>query len=419
MTRSRRAALAATLIVAAVLALVVRKQLWRTSEPGVSEASAAEVGTGTDSIALAKAALANCSKINGDKIPCYEKHLIPLVDRGGPKLAMGTLMQIANGDIEVRGFGHVYAHAIGMHAFDADKNVERTFSSCTDAFQSGCYHGVIEAYFASTGKVDSQSVRDLCVPWSQPGVYGWLRFQCAHGLGHGLTMHYEHNLVSSLKGCDLLVEDWDRQSCYGGAFMENVVDATEPHHGMPGMDMPEEKRAWKQIDKADYNYPCTILPERYLTTCYQNQVSIIMYFDDHKMPQVAKDCMNVPEAYRYMCFTGFGTDINSFVVGDHLKGIAQCDSAPMQYRDYCLIGVVKNIIDVSAKTADGVSFCQKVSDHHLKSRCYEAVGEESVSLEQKPEIRETFCAVSEPGYIEACRFGARLTTVAPPGLKAD
>ncbi|HMI57933.1 MAG TPA: hypothetical protein VK511_07790 [Gemmatimonadaceae bacterium] len=419
MTRSRRAALAATLIAAVVLALVVRKQLWRAGNSDVPEASAAELGTGTDSIALAKAALASCSKISGDKIPCYEKHLIPLVDRGGPKLAMGTLMQVANGDVEVRGFGHVYAHAIGMHAYDADKNVERTFSSCTDAFQSGCYHGVIEAYFASTGKVDSQSVRDLCVPWSQPGVYGWLRFQCAHGLGHGLTMHYEHNLVSSLKGCDLLVEDWDRQSCYGGAFMENVVDATEPHHGMPGMDMPEEKRAWKQIDKNDYNYPCTILPERYLTTCYQNQVSIIMYFDDHKMPQVAKDCMNVPENYRYMCFTGFGTDINSFVVGDHLKGIAQCDYAPEKYRDYCLIGVVKNIIDVSAKTADGVSFCQKVSDHHLKSRCYEAVGEESVSLEQKPEIRETYCAVSEPGYIEACRFGARLTTVAPPGLKAD
>lgn len=419
MTRTTRAALAASLIAVVVLALLVRTQLWRAGGANVPDASAAEAKVGDDSIALAKDALAQCSRINGDKIPCYEKHLIPLVDRGGPKLAMGTLMQVANGDRDVRGFGHVYAHAIGMHAFDADKNVERTFSSCTDAFQSGCYHGVIEAYFASTGKVDSMSVTALCVPWSQPGVYGWLRFQCAHGLGHGLTMHYEHNLVSSLKGCDLLVEDWDRQSCYGGAFMENVVDATEPHHGMPGMDMPEEARTFKQIDKADLNYPCTILPERYLTTCYQNQVSIIMYFDDHKMPAVAKDCMKVPEKYRYMCFTGFGTDINSFVVGDHLKAIDLCTNAPVKYREWCIIGVVKNIIDVSAKTADGVSFCQKVNEHHLKSRCYEAVGEESVSLEQRPEIRETFCAVSEPGYIEACRYGARLITELPPGLKAD
>src|SRR5450432_265539 len=174
MTRSRRAAVAATLIAAAIVALVVRKQLWRAGS-AVPEASAAEVAAGTDSIGLARLALATCSKISGDKIPCYEKSLIPLVDRGGPKLAMGTLMQVANGDRDVRGFGHVYAHAIGIHAFDADKNVERTFSSCTDAFQSGCYHGVIEAYFASSGKVDSQSVTALCVPWSQPGVYGWLR----------------------------------------------------------------------------------------------------------------------------------------------------------------------------------------------------------------------------------------------------
>lgn len=419
MTRSRRAALAAVLIAGAVIALVVNRHLWRAGASQVREASAAELPVATDSIEQARLALDSCSKIQGDKIPCYEKHLIPLVDVGGPKLAMGTLMQVANADRDVRGFGHVYAHAIGMHAFEADKNVERTFSSCTDAFQSGCYHGVIEAYFANSAKVDSTSVRDLCMPWSQAGVYGWLRFQCVHGLGHGLTMHYAHNLVNALEGCDLLVESWDRESCYGGAFMENVIDATEPHHGMPGMEMPEEARTFKQIDRNDYNYPCTILAERYLTSCYQNQVSIIMYFDDHKMPAVARDCMKVPERYRYMCFTGFGTDINSFVVGDHEKALALCANAPERYREWCIIGVVKNIIDVSAKTADGVSFCQKVSEHHLKARCYEAVGEESMSLEPRPDVRETFCAVSEPDYIDACRYGARLITVAPPGLKAE
>jgi hypothetical protein len=419
MTISRRTAIAATLIAVAVVAFVIRRQLWHTGSANVLEASAAEVAGDADSMSLAKAALARCSKITGDKIPCYEKELIPLVDVGGPKLAMGTLMQVANGDRDVRGFGHVYAHAIGMHAFDADKNVERTFSSCTDAFQSGCYHGVIEAYFASSERVDSTSVRQLCVPWSQPGVYGWLRFQCVHGLGHGLTMHYEHNLVSALLGCDMLAESWDRDSCYGGAFMENVIDATEPHHGMPGMDMPAEARSFKQIDANDLNYPCTILPERYLTSCYQNQVSIIMHFDDHDMPRVARDCMQVPEIYRHMCFTGYGTDINALVIGDHQKAIGLCTNAPEKYRDWCIIGVVKNIIDVSAKTADGVSFCQEVDEHRLKSRCYQAVGEETLSLAREPSVRETFCAASEPGYVDACRFGARLIAIPPPGLEAD
>jgi len=303
-----------------------------------------------------------------------------------------------------------------MHAFEADKNVERTFSSCTDAFQSGCYHGVIEAYFASSGKVDSTSVRNLCMPWSQAGVYGWLRFQCVHGLGHGLTMHYAHNLVNALAGCDLLAESWDRESCYGGAFMENVIDATEPHHGMPGMEMPAEVRKFKQIDPNDLDYPCSILPERYLSSCYQNQVSIIIHFDDYDMPRVAGDCMQVPEHYRHMCFTGFGTDINSLVIGDHLKAIGLCRNAPEEYREWCIIGVVKNIIDVSAKTADGVSFCQKVEGQRLKARCYEAVGEESLTLAHEPSARETMCAASELEFVDACRFGARLITDAPPGL---
>ena len=419
MTRSLRAAAAATIIAFAVLVVVVHEHLWRAGSNAVPEAAAAEPAGG-DSMVIAAEAVKSCAKADGEhKIPCYEKILIPLVDHGGPKLAMGTLMQVALADREVQAFGHVYAHAIGIHAFDVDRNVERTFSSCNDSFQSGCYHGVIEAYFTHSSKVDTASVRQLCVPWVQNGVYGWLRFRCMHGLGHGLTMWYQHDLVHALHDCDLLVESWDRESCYGGAFMENVVDATEPDHGMPGMDMPNMETKFKQIDKDDLNYPCTILPERYLTTCYQNQVSIIMHFDNHEMPRVAHDCMNVPERYRYMCFTGFGTDINSFVVGDHLKAIALCGDAPMKYRDWCIIGVVKNIIDVSAKTADGVSFCQKVDDHHLKMRCYEAVGEESVSLEQQAAVRETYCAVSEPGYVDACRFGARLITVPPPGLKAD
>ena len=114
MTRSRRAALAAILIAGVVLALVVNRQLWHAATSRVPEASAAELSAGTDSIEQAKVALDSCSQIQGDKIPCYEKHLIPLVDLGGPKLAMGTLMQVANGDRDVRGFGHVYAHAIGI-----------------------------------------------------------------------------------------------------------------------------------------------------------------------------------------------------------------------------------------------------------------------------------------------------------------
>ena len=40
-------------------------------------------------------------------------------------------------------------------------------------------------------------------------------------------MIYAHNLPKALAGCDLLSDDWDKRSCYGGAFMENIVNVTD------------------------------------------------------------------------------------------------------------------------------------------------------------------------------------------------
>ncbi len=70
----------------------------------------------------------------------------------------------------------------------------------------------------------------MCAPWISPSTNRWLRFQCVHGIGHGLTMFYAHNSAAGVGGCDLLREHWDRESCYGGAFMENIVNATASHH---------------------------------------------------------------------------------------------------------------------------------------------------------------------------------------------
>jgi len=39
-----------------------------------------------------------------------------------------------------------------------------------------------------------------------------------------------------------LPEDWSRNSCYGGGFFENVVNATPESHG---------------LRPTDYHYPCS------------------------------------------------------------------------------------------------------------------------------------------------------------------
>jgi hypothetical protein len=49
-------------------------------------------------------------------------------------------------------------------------------------------------------------------------------------VGHGLTALYAHDLRRALTGCDLLNTDFLRSSCYGGAFMENIVAVSSPEH---------------------------------------------------------------------------------------------------------------------------------------------------------------------------------------------
>jgi hypothetical protein len=176
-----------------------------------------------DSMAIARLAVAHCLN-RGDAKPCYEEVLMPMVERQQVGLAMSSLNAIAGMDSEIRRVGHEYAHGIGMAAYKPDRDVGKTFASCSESFQSGCYHGVIQSYFTSGNQVGEKEVTALCAAFTSPGGNQWLRFQCAHGMGHGLDMFYEHDLPQALKGCDLLADNWDRESCYGGAFMENVAN---------------------------------------------------------------------------------------------------------------------------------------------------------------------------------------------------
>src|SRR5438094_8385415 len=172
-------------------------------------------------------------------------------------------------------------------------DIRRAFTDCTEIFQSGCYHGVIQAYFERARAVDAAGVNALCGPYVADQ---WLRFQCVHGAGHGLTMFYDHDLPRALAGCDLLGEAWDRESCYGGAFMENVVNATAPHHAAHALHSHAAAHdhgaapPFKALDPTDLQYPCSIVAQRYLVACYNMQTSVMLFFTHRDMATAARGC---------------------------------------------------------------------------------------------------------------------------------
>jgi hypothetical protein len=170
------------------------------------------------------------------KMDCYSEALLEVLQQEGVAQAMETLEFLSERDPNVKREGHMYAHAIGLAASPSPQQVGETFRDCRPSFQSGCYHGVIQSYFSAvsaTGQqVDGQAVNALCADYRANGSDRWLLFQCVHGMGHGLTALHEHHLPSALQGCDLLTDSWEREGCYGGVFMESIVQATVPHHAV-------------------------------------------------------------------------------------------------------------------------------------------------------------------------------------------
>jgi hypothetical protein len=327
---------------------------------------------------------------------------------------------------------HDHAHMIGMRGFDPARPVGETFSTCRVDFQSGCYHGVIQAYLTSLDTVGPAEVAALCSEVQAVRESMWIRFQCAHGLGHGLTMRYQHDLPRGLAGCDLLADGWDRESCYGGAFMENVI-ATDEHH-MPmritasnASEKPMDHSAmahehgtpapeFKRIDPDDPQYPCSIVGEAYKRACYGMQTAVMLGQNVYSFEKTARSCDQAPATYRTTCYQSMGTNISGYTLRDTKKSIELCSLGTTRYQPWCIFGVVKNFIDVTSRAEDGFAFCEALPEGSNRLMCYHAVGEQVYVLNALPDDRSKACERASGVDRDACRLGAGVGTVVPEGL---
>jgi hypothetical protein len=359
-----------------------------------------------------------------------EEYLLSRLEHHGVESAMAALDSLAAGNEDIRREAHSYAHAIGLKAFTDPATVGEVFGRCTPAYQSGCYHGVIQAYFIDHSSthgdhLDGAMVDALCEGQRDGVGNRWRLFQCAHGMGHGLLMLADHHLPTALEWCDLVADAWERESCYGGAFMENIVAATAPHHS-PGMadqsgaaasagghehhggatvatsDRPE----FPPLKREDPFYPCTAVDDRYLAACYQMQTSAVLHFNRQDLAATARLCGTIPGTFQPTCFQSLGRDISSITLQDHERAMRLCAVAPAEYEPWCHIGYAKNLVDVTAEPNDGFDYCRLLPVGESKRVCYVAVGEEIWVLSDSLDGRGEMCLAAEPEYVDACRHGA-------------
>ncbi len=355
--------------------------------------------------------LAPCLDRPRDERPdCYTAAIRTMVQKNGVAQTLATLQTLAAADPAVERGGHVYAHGIGIEAFLHFRETRETFAACTTDFASGCKHGVIQAYLESQTAIDSATINALCAPYRVAQGSTWQLFQCVHGMGHGLDMMYRGDLPKALAACDLLAETWDRDSCFGGAFMENIVAEVAPHH--PSAELVESHQhhtGFKRLDPDDLLYPCSIMESRHLIPCYQIQTTAMLHFTGGSYRKTAVACESAPLDLIRICYQSLGRDIAGRVARHHGKIRNRCGKTGAEFRPWCYYGAAKAIIDWEADTGDAMAFCASLGDEAGRARCYRAVGEQVKALFASESERSARCATAtRPDGVDECRIGAEL-----------
>src|SRR5207302_2003524 len=63
-----------------------------------------------------------------------------------------------------------------------------------------------------------QAMSTMCTQYT-PNTYS--RFECQHGIGHGLMYYTGNDVPHSLQKCDTFSGTFDQDACYSGVYMEN------------------------------------------------------------------------------------------------------------------------------------------------------------------------------------------------------
>jgi hypothetical protein len=268
-------------------------------------------------------------------------------------------------DPDIESTCHPITHAVGRYSLQKHGNVGDAFEACDYTCHSGCYHGVMERLFYSEEEL-AAGVQHLSLEDLQERIPGIcdadnfndpsrpVIFQCLHGVGHAILYTLDYNLEESLEACDYFATTYERTSCYGGVFMENVTA------------FETDKRDY---DYSDAQYPCNKVGDSYKRQCYLMQTSVMA--DIGLTQQEIVDACYDAGDYRTECFKSVGRDLSNNVRTGNPQYVADtCQTGYTRYTEECIRGSIYALIDNSWDGKYAYQLCNLLNDEQ-KGSCYE------------------------------------------------
>jgi hypothetical protein len=359
-----------------------------TDEAGPVETSE-EAGETAETSKATNTHEVHCTDPSRNDYACIQKRYQDLVHASGVEAAFAQLRSEMASNEFVRTNCHQMTHVIGRAAAEVYGDIPGTYSQVDTALASFCgsgyYHGAMETIVAELGRDKIlEEANTLCADLGGQPKYSFFRYNCAHGLGHGFMGVQENELFESLESCDTLTDDWERNRCYGGVFMENVITRNNPGHPS------------KYLKADEPLYPCDIVEDRHKDDCYQRQSSYALETRGNDFAEVFDLCAAVEDGFRPSCYQGLGWDasVQSLKQG---AGDAEVNGSTgslcmlgedQEARSNCVFGAVDYFIRDRYDTAKARSFCESLGAD-LRAPCLQEVEEYYATLQSPLERRRT------------------------------
>jgi len=326
-----------------------------------------------------------------DAQPCYERAFGNIAYRQGPKAALRIFDERIGANPAVEAGCHRIVHTIGSASLARyDGNVARAFAEGSASCWSGYYHGILS--FAFAGVTDEQKLgavsRGLCDD-AEIRRTTHLAYQCVHGLGHGLMLHTGYNLPFALQTCDKLATDWDRKSCSGGVFMENIT--------------PSLGTQSKWLKKNDLVYPCNAVKDRHKLYCYLMVTSRILQANGYDWKEAAALCTKVERGWVATCFQSYGRDASGFTRQSPQRVLELCLAA-RGGTDECVYGAARDMTSNYANGERASQLC-KIAPAAMRARCFNGIGTVLGGLAVTSADRQSACRGLTRRYVRDCLSG--------------
>lgn len=299
-----------------------------------------------------------CEGESHTNFDCYEAYFQNVVRKQGIAEAFTILKGIYSQNEYARAQCHPISHVIGREASNKFPAVAEAYTQGDSFCWSGYYHGVLEGVIGKIGYTNlAEQMNDICASLAKARKYSFDHYNCVHGLGHGIMAVTQNELFQTLATCDALTDTWERQSCWSGAFMENIIVDNKSHFT-------------KYLKPEDPLYPCNTVDKEYKGTCYLMQTSYMLKLTNGDFSLVFEQCEKADEGFQEICYQSLGRDASGRSVSNVNQTKAMCSlGKDFQQQSNCVIGAVKDFISYHHSDVQAKELCATLEGEALQSVC--------------------------------------------------